>query len=48
MLKVCVLGSGSSGNSVYIDDGDSALILDAGFSAKETFRRMARTRMAAT
>ncbi len=40
MIRVCVLGSGSSGNCTYISDGDSALLLDAGFSAKETIRRM--------
>ncbi len=40
MIQLCVLGSGSSGNCSYISDGQSALLLDAGFSAKEIFRRM--------
>lgn len=43
MIQLCVLGSGSSGNCAYISDGQSALLLDAGFSAKEIFRRMKET-----
>ncbi len=40
MIKLCVLGSGSSGNSYYIGNEDSAFLLDAGFSAKDTRRRL--------
>jgi len=40
-LSVCVLGSGSRGNAVYISDGSTALLLDAGFSGVEIQRRMA-------
>lgn len=40
MMRLCLLGSGSSGNCVYIGDGGGALLLDAGFSAKETLGRM--------
>jgi phosphoribosyl 1,2-cyclic phosphodiesterase len=39
-LTVCVLGGGSRGNAVYLDDGATALLVDAGFSAREIERRM--------
>lgn len=37
---VCVLGSGSRGNAVYVSDGTTAILVDAGFSARETDRRL--------
>jgi phosphoribosyl 1,2-cyclic phosphodiesterase len=37
---VCVLGSGSRGNAVYISDGVTAILVDAGFSAREIDRRL--------
>lgn len=40
MMRLCLLGSGSSGNCVYIGDGGGALLLDAGFSARETLARL--------
>ena len=40
-LSVCVLGSGSKGNAVYISDGTTAVLVDAGFSGIEIQRRMA-------
>ncbi len=40
-LSVCVLGSGSKGNAVYISDGATAILVDAGFSGVEIQRRMA-------
>ena len=40
MLTFCVLGSGSSGNSAYISDGKTSILLDAGFSAKEILKRL--------
>lgn len=40
-LTVCVLSSGSKGNAIYISDGETALLLDAGLSAKEIVARMA-------
>ncbi|VAX15239.1 Metal-dependent hydrolases of the beta-lactamase superfamily I [hydrothermal vent metagenome] len=40
MIRFCVLGSGSSGNCIYISNGDSAILLDAGFSGKEIMSRM--------
>jgi phosphoribosyl 1,2-cyclic phosphodiesterase len=36
----CVLGSGSRGNAVYISDGTTAILVDAGFSAREIDRRL--------
>ncbi len=35
-----VLGSGSGGNCVYIEEGETALLIDAGFSGKEIVRRL--------
>ncbi|VAX24630.1 hypothetical protein MNBD_NITROSPINAE04-2141, partial [hydrothermal vent metagenome] len=40
MMRICALGSGSSGNCIYIGDEKSALLLDAGFSAKEILKRL--------
>ncbi|MGK7344778.1 MAG: MBL fold metallo-hydrolase [Candidatus Nitrospinota bacterium M3_3B_026] len=39
-MRVCVLGSGSSGNCVYIGNGRSAMLIDAGFSGRETLSRL--------
>ena len=39
-LRVCVLGSGSTGNCTYIGCGPSALLVDAGLSALQTSARM--------
>ena len=39
-MKVCVLGSGSAGNATLVYSGDAALLVDAGFSAKELERRL--------
>ena len=36
MAKVCPLFSGSSGNSYYLEAGDTAILLDIGRSAKQT------------
>lgn len=35
-----VLASGSKGNCIHIDDGETSLLLDAGFSGKEILSRM--------
>lgn len=40
-LEVCVLGSGSKGNAIYISDGITAVLLDAGLSARELEARLA-------
>jgi phosphoribosyl 1,2-cyclic phosphodiesterase len=34
-MRFSVLGSGSRGNSVYIESGETAILIDAGFSGKE-------------
>jgi phosphoribosyl 1,2-cyclic phosphodiesterase len=39
-FEFCVLGSGSSGNSVAFWDSETMFLVDAGFSCRETARRM--------
>ncbi len=39
-MKVTVLGSGSRGNAILVDSGDTRLLVDAGFSGKDLARRM--------
>jgi phosphoribosyl 1,2-cyclic phosphodiesterase len=39
-LQICTLASGSKGNSIYISDGRTRLLVDAGLSAAEIRRRM--------
>src|ERR671926_32327 len=41
MMRLTVLGSGSTGNSVLICAGQTRVLVDAGLSAKETVRRLA-------
>jgi len=41
ILSVCVLASGSKGNAIYISNGSTAILLDAGLSGIEIQRRMA-------
>jgi phosphoribosyl 1,2-cyclic phosphodiesterase len=40
MLSVCMLASGSKGNSIYISDGPTSILLDAGLSGVEIERRL--------
>ncbi len=40
LVKVSVLSSGSSGNSIYIDDGKHSFLIDAGLSGKKIINRM--------
>ena len=40
MMKVCVLGSGSEGNATLVFSDNAALLVDAGFSAKELEKRL--------
>lgn len=40
-LEVTFLGSGSSGNATLVRHGQDALLIDTGFSARETMRRLA-------
>lgn len=39
-LRVAVLGSGSRGNAVLVESGDTRLLIDAGFAARELERRL--------
>ena len=39
-MRFSVLGSGSSGNSVYIESGKTGILIDAGFSGKEIEKRL--------
>lgn len=38
-MKVWVLGSGSRGNAIVVDNGSTRVLIDAGFSARELNRR---------
>lgn len=40
-MQFCVLGSGSKGNATYIQAGETAILIDAGFSGVEIKRRLA-------
>ncbi|NLV25380.1 MAG: MBL fold metallo-hydrolase [Deltaproteobacteria bacterium] len=40
-MRVCLLASGSKGNSLFIEAGDSRILVDAGLSARELTRRLA-------
>lgn len=39
-LSVCVLASGSKGNALFISNGSTSLLVDAGFSGVEIERRL--------
>ncbi|MBI9081977.1 MAG: MBL fold metallo-hydrolase [Desulfobacterales bacterium] len=40
-LTVCALASGSRGNAIFVSDGTTAILIDAGLSGVEIERRMA-------
>jgi len=40
MLQIAALGSGSSGNSLLVRSGGTTLLIDCGFTMKETIARM--------
>jgi len=40
-LRICVLGSGSSGNSIYVASERTQILIDAGLSGREIERRLA-------
>ncbi len=40
MIQICALGSGSRGNALVLSAGGEAIIVDVGFSRKETRARM--------
>lgn len=39
-MRISILGSGSEGNSTFVDAGDVAFLVDAGFSAKTLLGRL--------
>ena len=39
-MRFAVLGSGSKGNSVYIEEGQTAILIDNGFSGKDLLSRL--------
>ncbi|AAR35005.2 metal-dependent hydrolase, beta-lactamase superfamily [Geobacter sulfurreducens PCA] len=39
-VRVCLLASGSKGNSLFIETGESRILIDAGLSARELVRRL--------
>lgn len=39
-MRLCVLGSGSSGNCVFVQAGETRILIDAGLSGRETSRRL--------
>ncbi|MFT6643582.1 MAG: phosphoribosyl 1,2-cyclic phosphodiesterase [Patiriisocius sp.] len=41
-MRVASLGSGSKGNATLIDDGNTCVLIDLGFTLKETERRLRR------
>ncbi len=40
-MRFCVLGSGSKGNATFVEAGNTRILIDAGFSGKETDKRLA-------
>ena len=40
-MRVCLLASGSKGNSIFIETAESRLLIDAGLSAREIEKRLA-------
>ena len=40
-MKLCLLASGSKGNSIYLDSGETRIIVDAGCSGREISKRLA-------
>lgn len=46
-MRFASLGSGSAGNATLVEAGETRLLLDCGFSVKETVQRLARLSLAA-
>ena len=46
-LSVCILASGSKGNSIYVSDGHTSVMIDAGLSGIELQRRLAARNLSA-
>ena len=47
-MRVIILGSGSSGNALYLESGGTSALVDVGLSAKETARRLSEAGVDAT
>lgn len=45
VISLCVLASGSRGNSVYLAAGEGALLIDAGLSGREIERRIRQRKL---
>lgn len=45
MLRFASLGSGSRGNATVVSDGQTHILIDCGFSARETDRRLRRLQL---
>ena len=41
-MRISSLGSGSHGNGTLIEDGDTCILVDLGFTVKEAVRRLRR------
>jgi phosphoribosyl 1,2-cyclic phosphodiesterase len=41
-MRFALLGSGSRGNATLVEEGDTCLLIDCGFSVREVERRLAR------
>jgi len=39
-MKICLLASGSKGNSIFVESGKTRLLIDAGLSARELRKRL--------
>ena len=44
-MRFASLGSGSAGNALVVQAGSTSLMLDCGFSIKETLARLARVQL---
>lgn len=45
-MRVCLLASGSKGNSLFVEAGETKILLDAGLSAREIVARLAAIEVA--
>ena len=45
-MRFALLGSGSRGNALLVEQGDTTLMVDCGFTLRESERRLARLKKA--
>ncbi|MDD5748638.1 MAG: MBL fold metallo-hydrolase, partial [Actinomycetota bacterium] len=43
MLEICVLGSGSKGNSIYVCNERTGVLIDAGLSLRQVAKRLQKS-----